>query len=55
VETTFRQTDRGEIVCEHQILLQPRLVVAAMLAFVPLFFLYYLVRVPGRGGNSVGR
>jgi len=43
VETTFRETDRAEIVCEHQILLQSRLIVAAMLGFVPLFFLYYLV------------
>ena len=43
METTFRETDRAEIVCEHQIQLQPRLIVAAVLAFVPLFFLYYLV------------
>lgn len=43
METTFRETDRAEIVCEHQILLQSRLIVAAMLGFVPLFVLYYLV------------
>ncbi len=58
METTFRETDRAEIVCEHQILLQPRLIVAAVLAFVPLFFLYYLVTglveySPPRGSRRV--
>jgi hypothetical protein len=43
VETTFRETERAEIVCEHQIPLQSRLIVAAMLGFVLLFFLYHLV------------
>ena len=43
METTFRETERAEIVYEHQIPLQPRLIVAALLVFGPLFFLYYLI------------
>lgn len=43
METTLKESGQGEIVCEHRIPLQSRLIVAAMLGFVPLFFLYHLV------------
>jgi hypothetical protein len=42
VETSLREGDWGEIVCEHHIPLQSRLIIGSMLGFLASFFLYYL-------------
>lgn len=43
METTLTESGEGGIVCEHRIPVESRWIVASMLGFVPLFFLYYLV------------
>lgn len=42
METSLREGDWGEIVCEHHIPLQSRLIIGSMLGFLASFFLYYL-------------
>ena len=43
METSLQESDRGEIICEHHIPLQSRLIIGSMLGFLASFFLYYLV------------
>lgn len=43
METSLRESERGEIICEHRIPLQSRLIIGSMLGFLASFFLYYLV------------
>lgn len=43
METTLTESGEGGIICEHRIPIESRLIVASLLGFLPLFFLYHLV------------